>query len=238
MNPNLLQNPNLQKLESKLGLKLKNRELLFLALTHRSYLNENRDLHLESNERLEFLGDAVLETSISNYLFNHFPQHPEGELTNLRALIVCTNNLSDIAKQINLGEYVFLSKGEETHQGRSNRSILADTFESVIGAIFLDLGWTKTNRFIIKLLKSNIFELSEHKVFKDPKSLFQELAQSKRGITPRYATISETGPDHQKIFQVGVYLEDQLIASGQGNSKQKAEEEASASATKILNNLV
>jgi ribonuclease-3 len=231
-------NPELSELEATLNFHFKKRDRLTQALIHRSYLNENRSLKLESNERLEFLGDAVLETCISQSLFRNFPKLPEGELTNLRALIVCTDNLAKTATSINLGKYIFLSKGEETHQGRSNSSILADTMESVFGAVFIDAGWTKTNRFILEILKPSIQELSQQKVFKDPKSLFQELSQAKRGITPHYQTIKETGPDHLKTFEIGVYLGDKLIATGVGNSKQKAEEDASIKATKILSNLV
>lgn len=229
MNP-----PNLKKLQSLIGITFKNEATLFQALTHRSYLNENRGSQLQSNERIEFLGDAVLEYWTSAKLFKLFPQFAEGDLTNLRALIVCTENLAKVAQSFNLGEFVALSKGEETHGGRLNPSILADTFESIIGAIHLDLGPKQVDAFLNRFLDDSIKQLSSQTVYKDPKSLFQELSQAKRGVTPNYQTVAETGPDHQKTFKVGVYLGTELIATGQGNSKQKAEEDASIKATKLI----
>jgi ribonuclease-3 len=228
--------PQLTQLQEKLRLKFKNPELLFQALTHRSYLNENRNLPLQSNERLEYLGDAILEFWISDTLFSLFPNYEEGDLTNLRALIVCTSNLADTAQSIDLGHYVLLSKGEETHQGRLNQSILADTFEAVLGAIYLDQGLTSVKKFLKNTLYPSIQTISQQSVLKDPKSQFQEIAQAKEGITPHYQTLKETGPDHDKIFEVGVYLDQRLIATGEGKSKQKAEESAAITATKILSN--
>lgn len=221
-------------LQKQIGIKFKNQDLLHHALIHRSYLNENRASHLESNERLEFLGDAVLELWSSETLYRLFPEYPEGKMTSLRSLVVCTENLSKVSANFNLGQYVLLSHGEETHQGRLNQSILADTFESVIGAIYLDSGFTAVAKFLNKYLLPSLKEISHSKNLKDPKSLFQEIAQAKEGITPHYATIKETGPDHQKTFEVGVYLGNQLITSGKGNSKQKAEESAATNATKLF----
>lgn len=229
---------DLKQIQKEIGVTFKDDSKLFQALTHRSYLNENKDKHLPSNERYEFLGDSILELWISDTLFSMFPSFDEGNLTNLRSLVVRTENLAKSAALINLGKYVLLSKGEETHGGRTNISILADTFEAITGAIYLDQGLKAANEFLDKQLNQSILELSSQSVYKDPKSLFQEIAQAKKGITPHYQTISETGPDHQKIFEVGVYLNDQLIATGKGNSKQKAEEDASTKATKIINNLV
>lgn len=231
-------NNNLKDLETKIGYVFKDKEKLTHALTHRSYINEHRDQHLPSNETYEFLGDSILEFWISDKLFRQFPQFDEGDLTNLRALIVCTQNLALISNNISLCDFVLLSKGEERHGGRENPSILADTFESVLGAIYLDGGTTPAFKFLEKVLNQSISDLSSKKIYKDPKSVFQEIAQSKRGITPKYQTMGETGPDHQKNFEVAVFLEDELIATGFGNSKQKAEEDASIKATKILNNLV
>ena len=207
------------------------------ALVHRSSLNEHRQF-TESNERYEFLGDAVLELWISDRLFNRFTKFDEGKLTNLRALIVCTQNLAQVASKINLGNFIYLSHGEENHGGRLNQSILADTFEAVLGSIYLDGGLEPAFNFLDLFLESSIKDFSSKEIYKDPKSIFQEISQAKRGITPKYQTISESGPDHQKVFEVGVYLNDELIATGSGNSKQKAEESASLEATKILNNLV
>ena len=208
------------------------------SLVHRSYLNENKNEKLSSNERMEFLGDAILEFWISDYLYKKFPDFSEGDLTNLRSLAVCTNNLAKIAKEIKLGEEILLSKGEEKHGGRNNISILADAFESLIGAIYLDSGFKAVCEFLDKTLIPSIRQLSKQKTLKDPKSVFQEIAQDKEGITPNYKTIAESGPDHQKEFEVGVYLNNRLIAKGKGNSKQKAEEDASLNATKIFQNQV
>ena len=227
-------NPIVSKLETKIGLKFKDQNFLYQALIHRSFVNENKSQNLQSNERYEFLGDAVLELWVSEYLFLNFPDNPEGDLTNLRSLIVRTENLADIATQINLNQFIQLSHGEETHGGRNNISILADTFESVLGAIYLDQGMTAVSQFLSRFLLPGIKIISQQKIYKDPKSLFQEIAQAKEGITPHYQTISESGPDHQKNFEIGVFLGDKLIASGKGNSKQKAEEAAAIAATKLF----
>lgn len=218
--------------------QFKNLELEKQALIHRSYLNENKELNLQSNERLEFLGDAVLEFWISDILYNRFPNFTEGDLTNLRSLVVCTTNLAKISAKIKLGDKLLLSKGEEKHGGRDNTSILADAFESYLGAIFLDGGIKAVYKFLDKVVTPSIDLISKQKTLKDPKSIFQEIAQDKEGITPNYKTLSESGPDHKKIFEVGVYLIDRLIAKGKGNSKQKAEEDASLNATKIFKNRV
>jgi ribonuclease-3 len=231
-------NLDLDNLQTKIGVKFNNQSVLKQALIHRSFLNENRQSDLESNEKYEFLGDAVLELWISDTLFHQFPHLNEGDLTNLRALIVCTQNLFLIASDINLGQYIYFSKGEETHGGRQNQSILADAFESLIGAVFLDQGYPVTAEFLSRFFHQSISDLSSKDVYKDPKSIFQELAQDQRGITPQYKTVKESGPDHQKTFEVAVFLKDELIASGTGPSKQRAEEDASRKATKILTNLV
>lgn len=224
----------LDKFQDIISYHFSDPQILSQSLTHRSYLNENRHLKLSSNERYEFLGDAILEFWVSQKLFQSFPNLPEGDLTNLRALIVCTDNLFQIATEINLGDYLFLSRGEAAHGGRSNGSILADTFESLIGAIFLDAGLKETSQFLERFLEGSISLISQKQMFKDPKSLFQEIAQREAGVTPHYKTLEETGPDHRKTFKVGVYLGNKLIATGEGNSKQKAEE-AAVTGTKILN---
>jgi len=221
-------------LEQKIKVKFKDPRYLLLALTHRSYLNENKQLK-SSNERVEFLGDAILEYWVSQKLYSLFPDFDEGQLTNLRSLIVCTENLADISASFDLGSFILLSRGEATHNGRQNISLLADTFESLIGAIHLDQGYPAVEKFLDRFLDKNIQALSKKNIYKDAKSLFQEIAQSKRGVTPKYQLLSESGPDHQKIFKIGVYLGDQLIASGKGNSKQKAEEDAATRAILILN---
>lgn len=223
------------QLEKKIGIKFNDPQILFQALVHRSYINENKPKKLQSNERYEFLGDAVLELWASNQIFILFPQYPEGDLTNLRSLVVRTENLAEVAEKIGIGDFIQLSKGEETHGGRQNISLLADTFESIIGAIFIDQGMDNANFFLETFLLPSVKTISKQKIYKDPKSIFQEIAQSKEGITPHYLTISESGPDHQKVFEVGVYLDDRLIATGKGNSKQKAEEDAARSAAKLFN---
>lgn len=220
-------------LENKLHFKFKNEKLLDLALTHRSYLNENKTFK-DSNERLEFLGDAVLEFWSSKKLYTLFPQYHEGQLTNLRSLLVCTKNLAEVSHKFNLGEYIKLSHGEEAHGGRNNQSLLADTFESLLGAIYLDSGIKAANRFLDRFLLKSLLELSKKEVYKDPKSIFQEIAQAKKGITPTYKTVSENGPDHQKIFQVAVFIGNKLIATGKGNSKQRAEEDAATKAANLI----
>lgn len=221
-------------LQEKIKVKFKNPDFLLLALTHRSYLNENKQLK-SSNERVEFLGDAILEYWVSQKLYSLFPDFDEGQLTNLRSLIVCTENLANISSSFNLGDFILLSRGEATHNGRLNISLLADTFESLIGAIHLDQGYPIVEKFLNRSLNKNIQTLSQKNIYKDAKSLFQEIAQSKRGITPKYQLISESGPDHQKMFKIGLYLNEELIATGKGNSKQKAEEDAANQAILVLN---
>jgi len=231
-------NPLLEELQTKINFQFKDIEKLQQALIHRSFLNEGGRGSIQSNERYEFLGDAILELWISEVLFKKFPEFDEGKLTNLRALVVCTKNLAEVSDKIKLGDYLFLSKGEERHGGRQNQSILADTFEALTGAIYLDSDIHQTFKFLDQQLNKSIVKFSSKKILKDPKSVFQEIAQAKKGITPKYKTISESGPDHQKTFEVGVYIDEELIATGKGNSKQKAEEAASITATKIYNNLV
>lgn len=223
----------MKQLQQKINYQFKNQALLKQSLIHRSYLNENHS-DLNSNERLEFLGDAVLELWVSRQLFKLFPKLAEGSLTNLRALIVCTQNLSLIATNIDLGQHILLSRGEETHGGRHNQSILADSLESLIGAIFLDSSFTKTNTVLHHLFDSNITQISQQKIYKDPKSLFQEIAQDQHGITPHYQIIKEIGPDHQKHFEAAVFIDNKQIAHGTGNSKQRAEEAAAIAGIKIL----
>lgn len=231
-------NQNLKQLQSIINVQFKDEKMLTQALIHRSFLNENKGKDLKSNERYEFLGDSILELWISETLFNLFPNLEEGDLTNLRSLIVCTQNLALIALEIKLGDFIFLSKGEELHGGRQNQTILADTFEALIGAIYLDQGSKSAYKFLKQSLTESISHFSSKKVLKDPKSVFQEIAQAQKGITPNYKTITEFGPDHNKTFEIGVYLGKELIATGTGSSKQRAEEDASIKATKLFNNQV
>ncbi len=226
-------NKNLKILEKKLNVNFDDKSLLKQALIHRSYLNETGK-DLQSNERLEFLGDAVLELWTTNQLFKNFTQLAEGVLTNIRAAVVCTTNLAETAEKINLGRFLFLSKGEERSGGRENPSLLADTFEAVIGAIYLDQGWGKTDEFLNKQLGKKIKKLGNQGNIKDAKTLLQEIVQENLKITPQYKLLDEKGPDHNKLFTSAVFYNDKKIAVGKGKSKKLAEESAAKKAlTKI-----
>lgn len=215
----------LKKIEKKINIDFKNKHLLEQAFIHRSYLNEVKKKRLASNERLEFLGDSVLAFLTSSFLYENSPQ-PEGVLTNLRSAIVCTKTLSKIAKKLNLGEFLKLSKGEEKEGGRENPSILANTFEALLGAIFLDQGIPVAKHFLEGFLFPYAKKIISKEDIKDPKSLFQELVQEKIKVSPIYKVLKEEGPDHAKKFEVGVFVEEKLYGVGFGKSKQEAEEEA------------
>lgn len=208
-----------------LGLSFKNLDLFEEALTHRSFLNENRSAKAH-NERLEFLGDAVLELAVTRFLFDKFPFKPEGDLTAYRAALVNTFSISDIAQTLGLNDLLLLSKGEKRDTGRARQIILADAFEALLGAIYLDQGYDAAETFIAKHLYPKIDQVLEDKSYQDAKSKFQENAQDDVGITPKYKTISEDGPDHERTFIVGVYLGETEIARGEGKSKQEAEQAA------------
>jgi len=220
---------SLSKLELKIGVKFDNKDLLRQALVHRSYLNENPDFPLEDNERLEFLGDAVLEIVVTEYLYRNYP-NPEGELTNWRAALVNTKMLSGKADRLEINNYLLLSRGEAKDKGRARQYILANVFEALVGAIFLDQGYEKVSQFIKKEILKELPQIIEQKLYQDPKSRFQEEAQDKSGLTPVYEVIKEWGPDHAKQFIVGVYLDQELVAEGQGVSKQEAQEKAAEAA--------
>lgn len=213
-------------LEKKLGIEFENKDLLIQAFVHRSYLNENPDFHLKHNERLEFLGDAVLELVISEYLFGKYPQNPEGELTNWRASLVNAKMLAQISQELGLNDFLLLSRGEAKELGKARAYILANTFEALVGAMYLDLGYKICEDFINKNLTVKLDAIIEGGLFKDSKSVFQEKAQEKTGVTPVYKVLKEWGPDHAKEFVIGVYLKDDLVAKGEGSSKQEAEESA------------
>ena len=223
---------NLKKLEKNLDTKFKDKNLLEQAFIHRSYLNENPGLKKEHNERLEFLGDAVLELVITKNLFNKYP-NPEGELTCWRAALVNSKMLSEIANRLGLNDYLLLSKGEQNDSGRARQFILGNTFEAVVGAIYLDQGFEKAEEFIKNNLIKELPRVLKEKLHIDPKSHFQEEAQGRLGTTPNYELIKEQGPDHAKTFEVGVYLEDELVAIGKGPSKQAAQEQAARKALEI-----
>ena len=208
------------------GLKFKNKALLRQAFTHRSFINENKGDGLGHNERLEFLGDAVLELVVTEYLYTLYPDKTEGELTSLRSALVNTNTISRVAGNLFMDDYLFLSRGEAKDTGRARQYILANTFEAVIGAIYLDLGYDRAQKFIEKNLFPLREEIVEKGLWQDSKSLFQEKAQDVAGSTPTYKTVRESGPDHDKYFTVAVLIGNEMIAEGKGRSKQEAEQDA------------
>ena len=212
--------------ERKAGLAFLDESFLRSAFTHRSYINEHRNEKLEHNERLEFLGDAVLELATTHFLYAKFPEKAEGELTALRSALVNTNTLSETAVSLSMNDYLLLSKGEEKDTGRARSFLLANAFEAVVGAVYLDQGYDAAVRFISQFLFIKIDEIIEKQLWLDAKSHFQEKAQDEVGTTPVYSTIKETGPDHDKKFIVGVYLREALVAQGEGKSKQEAEQDA------------
>ena len=219
------------ELESNIGFEFKNKDLLLTALTHRSYLNENTSWRLDHNERLEFLGDAVLELVVTEYLYKNYP-NPEGEMTNWRASLVNANILSKITAEFNLNDYILLSRGEAKDTGRARQYILANAIEALIGAMYLDQGYEPCEKFIKKFVLKELPGIIEKRLYRDAKSLFQEMAQEHVGITPTYEVLEEWGPDHARNFEVGVYLEKELIAAGKGPSKQEAQQEAATEALK------
>ncbi|OGY22251.1 MAG: ribonuclease III [Candidatus Woykebacteria bacterium GWB1_45_5] len=220
----------LEKLEKNLGFKFKNKNLLQAAFIHRSYLNEHPEEKLPHNERLEFLGDAVLGLVVSAYLYKQYPNHPEGDLTNFRSSLVNAKSLSQAAAFLKIGDYLYLSRGEETTGGRNRQYILANTFEALVGAIFLDQGVEEAKRFVQKYLLPHLPEIIEKKLYKDFKSLLQERAQEELSTAPIYKVLEEKGPDHAKTFQIGVYIGKTLAAQGKGSSKQTSEQEAARKA--------
>lgn len=220
------------KLEKKLGVKFKNQDLLKQAHTHRSFLNENPYSKLEHNERLEFLGDAVLELAVTEYLYENY-KNPEGELTNWRAALVNAIMLSKKAQKLGLNDYLFLSRGEAKDKGKAREIILANTFEALVGAIYLDQGFEIVKVFIEKDLLCELPYIIKHKLYLDPKSKLQEITQDTYNITPTYQVLAEWGPDHAKKFRIGVYLNDFLMAEGEGFSKQEAQVSAAHKALQI-----
>lgn len=220
-------------LEKKIGLKFKNKDLLTQAFVHRSYLNENPDFHLDQNERLEFLGDAVLELVVTEDLYKRYPDKSEGELTNWRAALVNSKMLAKVAEDVGLNDFLLLSRGEGKEVGKARQYILANSFEALVGSIYLDLGYEAAEKFIKKYLIVNLEDIIKTGSYKDSKSHFQEEAQEMVGLTPIYKVIKEWGPDHKKNFTVGVYLGKELVAEGQGSSKQEAEEEAAKEALRL-----
>ena len=221
---------NFPELEEKISIKFKNPDYLVQALVHRSFLNENRNFPLAHNERLEFLGDAVLELVVTEFLFENY-LNPEGELTNWRAALVNAKMCARVANEIDLEPYLFLSHGEQKDSSKKARDyILSNAIEALIGAIYLDQGWDISKQFITRWIITKLPEVLEQGLWMDPKSRFQEASQEMMGTTPTYKVIKEDGPDHDKQFIVGVYLDKEKIAEGEGGSKQEAQVSAAEKA--------
>ncbi|MFA7286064.1 MAG: ribonuclease III [Patescibacteria group bacterium] len=223
---------DLSKLETILGVSFKNKDLLEQALVHRSYLNENPAFPYGNNERLEFLGDAVLELVVTEYLYDQY-ENPEGDLTNWRASLVNTKMLADVSRGLSVNDFLRLSRGEaKEDQAKARTYILANAFESIVGALYLDQGYDVVRAYLHRVLLPRLPHILEHELYRDPKSTFQEVSQEKVGVTPNYKVLGETGPDHAKIFTIGIYLGDEIVAKGVGASKQEAEEAAARAALK------
>ncbi len=221
---------NLDKLEKVLNITFTDKDYLLTAITHRSYLNENRDATQDHNERMEFLGDAVLELVVTDFLFKKYPNKPEGELTAVRAALVNTISLAEASQKLGINDFLLMSKGEAKDTGRARQYILANAFEALIGAIYLDKGYETADKFIADQLFAKTDKIVEKRLWQDAKSRFQELSQEKVSITPSYQTVSQEGPDHDRIFTVGVYLQSEKVAEGKGRSKQEAEQAAAENA--------
>lgn len=219
------------ELESLIAYPFKNKNLLRQALTHRSYINENPSWDVDHNERLEFLGDAVLELVVTEYLYRNYP-NPEGEMTNWRAALVNATILAGISNEFNLNDYLLLSRGESKDTGRARHYILANAMEALIGAIYLDGGYEPAKVFIDNFIITKLPEIIKEGTYRDSKSMFQEESQDRMGITPTYDVLEEWGPDHARNFRVGVFLGTEMIASGEGPSKQEAQQQAAQEALK------
>lgn len=222
--------PEFAQLEERLGVSFNNKDLLQLAFTHRSYLNEHRTEVSEHNERIEYLGDAVLELIVTHYLYHEFSDTPEGELTAYRAALVNTQTLSSVAGELGMNDFLLLSKGEAKDTGRARTYILANTFEAFLGALYLDQGYAAAERFVEAHLFPRTQEVIEKKLWKDDKSRLQEEAQERVSITPHYEVLSAVGPDHAKQFTIAVFLGEEKVAEGIGSSKQEAEQQAAEKA--------
>jgi ribonuclease-3 len=218
------------EIEKKINYTFKNPAFLKQAVTHRSYLNENRDAKLEHNERLEFLGDAVLELVVTEFLYAKYPDKPEGELTAFRAALVNTQSISEAATKLGLNDHLLLSRGEAKDTGRARMIILANAFEALIGALYLDAGYDAAQKFIAEQLFHKTDEVVEKRLWQDAKSKLQEIAQERQGITPTYQLMDQSGPDHDKTFVVAAFVGAEKLATGEGRSKQEAEQDAAQKA--------
>ena len=226
---------NFSDFEKKTKITFKDKNLLKQAFIHRSYINENPAAGLSHNERLEFLGDAVLELIVTNFLYKKYPNYTEGELTALRSALVNAIIISEVALKIGMNDFLLLSKGETKDTGKARQYILANTYEAYVGAVFLDQGYAVAEQFITKSLLPHTEEIVSKKLWRDAKSLVQEKAQEYVNFTPAYKVLSESGPDHDKHFTIGIYFGPDLIAEGKGKSKQEAEQKAAEAALKIKN---
>lgn len=221
---------NLAKLQESIGYQFSDNKLLQQAVTHRSYLNENPSWPVGHNERLEYLGDAVLELVVTEYLYEHYPETPEGEMTNWRAALVNAVMLSSITNDFDLNAYMLLSRGEARDTGRARQYILANAIEALIGAMYLDGGYQPCKEFIGRFVLAHLPEIISKRLYRDPKSLLQEQSQDRLGVTPTYNVMEEWGPDHARQFRIGVYLGKELAGEGQGQSKQDAQQAAAEDA--------
>jgi ribonuclease-3 len=223
-----------KELEQKLGIVFHDQELLQTAFVHRSFVNEHKQQQYKDNERLEFLGDAVLELIITEYLYKKYKTAAEGELTNIRSAVVRKENLAKVAQKLNLGKYLRLSRGEEKSGGRTKDYLLANTCEALIGCLFLDQGLKVCEHFVHQYIIPTIKTILQKKLYIDAKSALQEYTQDKLHITPTYKVLEDKGPDHDKTFTMGVFLNEKLIAKGSGSSKRKAEEQAAYKALQTI----
>ena len=221
---------NLREFQEIIGYKFTNEELLKIALTHSSYAHENKDKKVIYNERLEFLGDSVLSLLVSRYIFENYPHLPEGNLTKMRAAVVCEKSLYECAVNIDLGKYLILGRGEERTGGRTRMSILSDAYEALIAAIYLDSNFDVTREWVLGQVYEAIENAAKGRLSKDYKTEFQEVAQKDGDVNICYKVISESGPDHNKSFTVAVYLDGKLMGEGEGTSKKRAEQKAAENA--------
>lgn len=228
-------NKKIEDFEQRIGVVFNNKGYLKEALTHRSYLNEHKDCP-SHNERLEFLGDAVLELVVSDYLFNKYKSRPEGELTSFRSALVKTESLADTAKEMGIGENILLSKGEEDTGGRTKNFLLANTFEAIIGGIYIDQGYESSKEFVYRFLINKLEDIVKNRLDIDSKTKIQEVAQAKYKVTPVYDVSNEQGPDHEKEFTVVIKINNKVIGEGKGSSKQRAEEDAASKGLEYIEN--
>lgn len=228
----------IEELEEKISIKFKDRSLIETVFVHRSYLNEHRSLNLEHNERLEFLGDAVLELCSTEFLYKTFPNKAEGEMTNWRSALVKGESLSSESKRLGINDLLKTSRGEAKNTGKARDLLLANALEALIGAIYLDKGYEIAFNFVEKNILYKLPDILQQGLYYDPKSKFQEMSQEALGITPTYELISESGPDHAKNFVMGAYLGDEKVGEGSGASKQRSQSEAAKNALEHWNEIV